>query len=401
MEYLVGKAAEDKNVRANLAQAYHDASEVSLRNYNQPFAPQFAKGNPEFKGEVGRAASIVRQKIDSIKERTGNTAAVLRVHSTAPTYAQAMVGDVENLSLDIPSNMKRHKGDIIELYKTVRNHTWAWEHVADQYINAADAFNGFMRGEWDFDTGGEAGRGVGKVQAERPVRGQELEAPRLPTPEEEQAVSEQIDRQVEANRAIRERDRTVERGEGMPVSPIPNIPEQNKVEVGRHGDTNWATISQDLFKYEGGFQADPEDRGNYYDGKLIGTNKGISAAQYKKLFGSEPTKEKLMALTDEQVQEAYKKHYWDKNKVGQMPPELQDIVMNMYVMTSPKEVTKAIQRASGAKEDGIMGPQTLKAMRGVSKEEIWEEYHKYLKSLKNYSKHGEGWRSRYEQILNT
>ena len=189
----------------------------------------------------------------------------------------------------------------------------------------------------------------------------------------------------------------------MPLDPRPQLPEQNKVEIGRHGDSNWNSISQDLFKYEGGFQQNPKDKGNYVDGELIGTNMGISAAQYERLFGSKPTVEKLKALTKEEVDKAYKEKYWDANRVGEMPPELQEIAMNMFVMTSPKNVIKAIQRASGAKEDGILGPQTLKAMRGTTKEEIWEEYHNYLKSLKGkdgYSEHGDGWRNRYEAILN-
>lgn len=67
-----------------------------------------------------------------------------------------------------------------------------------------------------------------------------------------------------------------------------------------------------ILKDEGGFQADPNDNANYCDGKLIGTNRGISAIGYKGYYGKCPTVEQMRALTSEQAGAIFKRNYWDK-----------------------------------------------------------------------------------------
>lgn len=227
-DHLIQNSKVNKNVRANLNVAYDQATEISLKNYNQPFSMQYAMKNDDFKQEVGTAMDIARQKVDRVKGMTQNADAVIYVNSEAPSYSDVHVGRKERLTLDIPDNMMRYKDDIIQMYKTVDNHKWAWEHVADQYVNSADAFNGYLRGEWEFNTTGKRpDEGVGKVRAETPAKATELEAPRPPTAAEEEALAAQLEQRV----AIRDRDRTVERAQGSPVSPIPQIPEQQAVQT--------------------------------------------------------------------------------------------------------------------------------------------------------------------------
>jgi hypothetical protein len=300
--------------------------------------------------------------------------------------------------------------------------------VEEQYVNSADAFNGYLRGEWEFDP--TMGDGVptegGMREAPEPTK-EQLEAEGriapegvidkgtpLPAPkegnlgsllagleagnEEDEAKLAEI---LEQRKAIRDRKRS---SSGVRAPGAIQVGDKLReamaeAEGGAVEADNFERTFPTLMKLEGGFQNMPEDKGNFYKGENVGTNLGISGAQYERLFGEAPTEEKMRALTPEKVKAVYKEKYWDANKVGEMPTDLQEMVFNMFVMTSPKNVVKAIQRASGAKEDGIMGPQTLKAMRGVSKEEIWEEYHKYLKSLKSYSKFGKGWQNRYKELL--
>lgn len=40
-----------------------------------------------------------------------------------------------------------------------------------------------------------------------------------------------------------------------------------------------------LMKYEGGFTDNPNDKGNYDNGVLAGTNRGITLTTYKAFFG--------------------------------------------------------------------------------------------------------------------
>lgn len=413
-EYLgqVGEESPEKQQQISDAtkKIYADSTEKSLNAFTTGFSTMQAlnSGGKQFvRKEISNAMSIARDKGQFLLKHKGAGGRVEIIKQ--PKQHRDHVPVTE---LHIPEGMAEHQKEFRAIYKVIQAHRWAWEHVQDDYFDAADAFNGYMRGEWDIDLNLE--EGVGRVKPEVPTEATKMEEPTVtqpdfgdvqelqellkaeeegaPTDEQEARLTELLEQRV----AIRDKKRTG----GLPVDPRTEVPEQKKVEVGRHGDSNYSSISQKLFKFEGGFQNDPDDKGNYVDGKLIGTNLGISAAQYERLFGEKPTEEKMKALTKEEVDAAYKKEYWDANRVGEMPPELQEIAMNMFVMTSPKNVIKAIQRASGAKEDGILGPQTLKAMRGTTKEEIWEEYHNYLKSLKNYSKFGKGWQNRYKEILN-
>ncbi len=65
-------------------------------------------------------------------------------------------------------------------------------------------------------------------------------------------------------------------------------------------------------KHEGGFQQFPNDSANYVNGKLIGTNKGISAEGYYAYYKKVPTVQDMKNLTFEQAKAIYKKNYWDK-----------------------------------------------------------------------------------------
>ena len=193
-----------------------------------------------------------------------------------------------------------------------------------------------------------------------------------------------------------------ERVKNVPIT-VDRSPLQGVTPKGK-GQPPQVELSDDIIsgvlKFEGGFQDNPKDKGNFdSQGNLIGTNKGITPSSYKAAFGKEPTADELKNLTDEEVTQIYQKNFWEPNRIGEMPPEVQEIAMNMFVMTSPRNATKALQRAAGAKEDGVIGDQTLKALRGTTPEEIWEEYQTYLKSLKAWKDFGKGWTNRYEEIL--
>lgn len=65
-------------------------------------------------------------------------------------------------------------------------------------------------------------------------------------------------------------------------------------------------------KHEGGFQQFPNDSANYVNGKLIGTNRGISAIAYYSHYKKVPTVQDMKNLTVEQAKAIYKRNYWDK-----------------------------------------------------------------------------------------
>lgn len=58
-----------------------------------------------------------------------------------------------------------------------------------------------------------------------------------------------------------------------------------------------------VLQREGGFQNNPNDQGNYYNGQLIGTKYGISAASWGGQYD-------IPNLTIEQAKDIYYQHYW-------------------------------------------------------------------------------------------
>jgi len=70
-------------------------------------------------------------------------------------------------------------------------------------------------------------------------------------------------------------------------------------------------IAEKTFKFEGGYQAFPNDTANYCNGNLIGTNRGISAIAYKGFYGICPTVAQMKALTKDQALLIYKRNFWD------------------------------------------------------------------------------------------
>lgn len=67
---------------------------------------------------------------------------------------------------------------------------------------------------------------------------------------------------------------------------------------------NWSRAWPIVLKIEGGLSLDPNDTGNYYQGKLVGTKFGISAAVWGGQYD-------IPNLTKEQALDIYKRAYWD------------------------------------------------------------------------------------------
>lgn len=66
------------------------------------------------------------------------------------------------------------------------------------------------------------------------------------------------------------------------------------------------------FNREGGFQNLVNDKANYVNGLLIGTNHGISAQAYSTYYHKIPTVADMQALTPDQAELIFKSLFWDK-----------------------------------------------------------------------------------------
>jgi lysozyme family protein len=118
--------------------------------------------------------------------------------------------------------------------------------------------------------------------------------------------------------------------------------------------------------HEGGYVNDPDDPGGE-------TNWGISKKAYKNLDIANLSKNDAKAI--------YKKDYWDKYKVGKLPPNLRYLYFDMCINMGSRNAGRVLQRAANAKNpasakikvDGMIGPNTIKAVKKVEQGRLRSE----------------------------
>ncbi|HEY3919466.1 MAG TPA: glycosyl hydrolase 108 family protein [Stellaceae bacterium] len=127
-----------------------------------------------------------------------------------------------------------------------------------------------------------------------------------------------------------------------------------------------------VLAHEGGYQALPDDAGNWTQGKigagaLKGTKYGISAAQY-------PTLD-IAALTADDAAAIYRRDWWDRFGLARLPPPLAAKLFDAAVNLGIEEAVRALQRALRAAgpqnaaplaEDGKLGAATLAAAVAIA-----------------------------------
>lgn len=104
---------------------------------------------------------------------------------------------------------------------------------------------------------------------------------------------------------------------------------------------------------EGGYQIDPRDSGNYYNGELIGTNWGISAPTLATFLGRTPTREEMQGLSRKTAEQILKNRYWLKNHLHLLKNQsvatlIYDGVVNHGTNGMRFLVNKAIKRIGGS-----------------------------------------------------
>ena len=105
-------------------------------------------------------------------------------------------------------------------------------------------------------------------------------------------------------------------------------------------------------KHEGGYVHDPKDLGGE-------TNFGIAKRFYPEVD--------IKNLTKEEAKDIYRRDYWVRNKVEELPENLRHIFFDMCVNQGRGTAVKILQRACNAKGadlavDGGFGPGTKSAM---------------------------------------
>ena len=147
-----------------------------------------------------------------------------------------------------------------------------------------------------------------------------------------------------------------------------------------------------LLGSEGGYANDPRDPGGE---TMWGITKRVALANG--YIG--PMRE----MTQAQAKAIYLARYWNAAHVGSLPEELRFHVFDAAVNSGVGQAVRWVQRAVGAVDDGVVGPETLRALAtvpgAVAAARFTGHRLKFMTSLQTWTAFGRGWANRIANNL--
>ncbi|MGG5503240.1 glycoside hydrolase family 108 protein [Myroides odoratimimus] len=141
-------------------------------------------------------------------------------------------------------------------------------------------------------------------------------------------------------------------------------------------------LAPKVAKWEGGYVNDPKDRGG-------ATNMGVTIATWKQV-GYDKNNDGVInemdikLLTHDDFKYVLRK-YWDVWQADKIKNQSVADILVDWVWGSGKWGVRIPQRILGLKEDGIVGPATLKAVNSANQKElfgkIYQEREKFLNNI--------------------
>lgn len=121
---------------------------------------------------------------------------------------------------------------------------------------------------------------------------------------------------------------------------------------------------QKTLKHEGGYQNDPLDHGNWYEGVNYGTKYGVTMADCVAYLQADPNDHSFVKnLTPDQAATCYKAGYWKDlySQIASQPlaEKLFDMGVLFGVGTAVKLLQISMESEINIVSDGVFGPQTL------------------------------------------
>lgn len=176
----------------------------------------------------------------------------------------------------------------------------------------------------------------------------------------------------------------------------------------------YSELFEKLIEEEGGFQKNPKDSGNYYNGKLYGTIYGI-AVKYNPdtffaVYGLWLKNESEAAL--ELAKSFYYINYYNPLYDRILDKRFSHKIFDLSVNTGKRQTIKIIQKTInllGGKVsvDGVFGLLTLSELNMLSQKltdapygKFIELYDKYYRSLLRFPVFGKGWLNRLKRVFN-
>jgi lysozyme family protein len=121
-----------------------------------------------------------------------------------------------------------------------------------------------------------------------------------------------------------------------------------------------------ILRWEGGFVDDPLDKGG-------ATNKGVTIATFRQVFGQERSVEDLKNITDEQWMKILKQFYWDRWKADEIDNQSIANILVDWVWASGKWGVVYPQKLLDVIQDGKVGSKTIAAINRHNPEELFNK----------------------------
>ncbi len=165
---------------------------------------------------------------------------------------------------------------------------------------------------------------------------------------------------------------------------------------------NYSACIDKVLAYEGGFQNDPDDKGNWTkcavgSGENRGTNRGISSCSYPH--------EDIANMTEERAREIYRADYWMPVQGDALPAGVDLCTFDGAVNSGQSRGVKWLQHALGVEQDGVVGPITIAAANDADEhntiDAMCDERLDWLQGLETWPLYGDGWTNRVEDVRET
>lgn len=112
----------------------------------------------------------------------------------------------------------------------------------------------------------------------------------------------------------------------------------------------------------------------------------------------------LRMMTKVDARKVFQTYYWDAIKADELPDGVDLLLSHIAVMSGPARAIRFLQRRVGAKDDGLIGPETLSKALGVNDLlgliiNLHDSYLRYLQNLSKWKEAGTGWKRRIDEVL--
>lgn len=150
---------------------------------------------------------------------------------------------------------------------------------------------------------------------------------------------------------------------------------------------NFDQAFERLIGHEGGYSNHPDDPGGE---TMFGVTAMVARAN-----GYAGAMRELPLATAKAI---YRSSYWDSVRADELPDVVRFDVFDASVNSGPGQAVRFLQRATGATDDGRLGPLTMRAVKAMDPQLLDKRLNGYrlrfMCELKTWPSFGRGWAAR-------